>query len=358
MKKVLTVVFGVMVLGFTSPNTFAQTGFNAVLEYCTGTWCQYCPCGETVIEGIKFNYPRTMCLGYHGPVGSSDPWTAVSAPMISAFGFNAYPTGVINRADSVLDRSSWQNRVLVSYYGFQPGVSIAINGYNYNAGTHTITASVVATALSTLSGNYNIMMVLTEDNIIYGQTGNSGCPGSGTYVHKYVVKGLINGAMGTPLATTDTWTQGTTATTPLNYTFPAGVVDANCVLNIFVYKNAGGYIGVGNTVQQSTFVPATTGPTGIVNNNNNTPTEYSLMQNYPNPFNPTTNVHFSLPKDGNVSLKIYDMLGNVVETYVDGFMKSGTYNAEIDGSNWASGVYFYTLRAGNYVETKKMSLIK
>jgi hypothetical protein len=52
------------------------------------------------------------------------------------------------------------------------------------------------------------------------------------------------------------------------------------------------------------------------------------------------------------------MLGNVVETYVDGFMKAGTYNAEIDGSNLASGVYFYTLRAGNFVETKKMSLIK
>ncbi len=104
--------------------------------------------------------------------------------------------------------------------------------------------------------------------------------------------------------------------------------------------------------------PATTGPTGIINQNNEVPSNFSLSQNYPNPFNPTTNVHFSLPKDGDVSLKIYDMLGNVVETYVDGFMKAGTYNAEVDGSNWASGVYFYTLRAGNFVETKKMSLIK
>src|SRR5258706_11981470 len=106
MKRVLTLVFIVSLFVLVSPRTYSQTGFNAVLEYCTGTWCQYCPCGETVIEGIKYNYPRTMVLGYHGPVGSSDPWTAPSAPMISAFGFSGYPTGVVNRADGILDRNA------------------------------------------------------------------------------------------------------------------------------------------------------------------------------------------------------------------------------------------------------------
>jgi len=85
---------------------------------------------------------------------------------------------------------------------------------------------------------------------------------------------------------------------------------------------------------------------------------FALGQNYPNPFNPTTNIHFSLPKDGDVSLKIYDILGNEVATVVSGNVKAGTYNAEVDASNWASGVYFYKLTAGNFVETKKMSLIK
>ena len=97
---------------------------------------------------------------------------------------------------------------------------------------------------------------------------------------------------------------------------------------------------------------------GITPYSNEVPKSFALYQNYPNPFNPTTNIHFSVPKDGTVSLKVYDMLGNLVDTYVDGFVKSGTYNAEVDASNWASGIYFYTLRTNSFVETKKMSLIK
>jgi len=100
-----------------------------------------------------------------------------------------------------------------------------------------------------------------------------------------------------------------------------------------------------------------TNPLGI-EKNNNVPTVYSLSQNYPNPFNPTTNIKFSLPKDGNVSLKIYDITGAAVQTYVDGFMSAGTYNAEIDASNLSSGVYFYTLKTNDFQQTKKMILIK
>ncbi len=356
MKRVLTLVFAVsIIMGVSATNSYSVTGYNAVLEYCTGTWCQYCPCGETIIDGIKQNYANTMVLGYHGPVNYGDPWAVPSAPMISLFGFNAYPTGIVSRQTGIIDRSGWNNRVVIYANTQQPGVSVAINNYNYNAGTHTITANIVSTALTNLTGNYYIMMVLTEDNLVYSQTGNSGCPGSGAFVHKYVVKGLINGATGTLLATTDNWTSGNGVTTPLNYTFPAGVVDANCNLNVFVYQQ-GADPGASSPIQQSMFVPAT-GPTGIINNNT-TATQFSLSQNYPNPFNPTTNIHFSLPKDGNASLKIYDILGNEVATYVDGFMKSGTYNAEVDASNWASGIYFYTLRSGNFVETKKLSLVK
>ena len=357
MKKILLVIFSVMILAGAAKISYSQTGYNSVLEYCTGTWCQYCPCGETIIDGIKANYPNTVVLGYHGPVNYGDPWAVPSQPMIAAFGFNAYPTGVVNRTSSIINRDGWNNRVVIAANTLHPGVSIAINNYSYNAATHTITANIVSTALSNLTGTYYIMMVLTEDNLIYSQTGNSGCPGSPTWVHKNVVKGLINGATGTLLAASDDWTSGNAVTTPLNYTFPAGVVDANCNLNIFVYKYTGGNPQSGNDVSQSKFVPATTGVTGIINQNQ-TPVSYSLSQNYPNPFNPTTNIHFSVPKDGNVSLKFYDMLGNEVAVYVDGFMKSGVYNAEFDASNLASGIYFYTLRAGNFIETKKMSLVK
>jgi len=91
----------------------------------------------------------------------------------------------------------------------------------------------------------------------------------------------------------------------------------------------------------------------------NVPVEFALAQNYPNPFNPSTSIQFSLTKSSNVTLKVYDAIGQEVTTLVDGF-KSGnqTYNVEFNGANMASGVYFYTLRAGDYSVTKKMLLMK
>jgi hypothetical protein len=99
-------------------------------------------------------------------------------------------------------------------------------------------------------------------------------------------------------------------------------------------------------------------PVGIAPYTNEVPSSYALSQNYPNPFNPTTNIKFNLPKNENVSLKIYDILGNEVQNLVEGVQQAGVYNITVDASNLASGIYFYTLRAGSFVETKKMSLIK
>ena len=112
-----------------------------------------------------------------------------------------------------------------------------------------------------------------------------------------------------------------------------------------------------NTVGQSRAIEVDN-PTGI-HNTGNIVSSYELNQNYPNPFNPTTNIFFSVPKDGNVSLKFYDILGNEVASYIDnGFLKAGTYNAEFDGSKLASGVYFYTLSTNDFTATKKMILTK
>ncbi len=97
---------------------------------------------------------------------------------------------------------------------------------------------------------------------------------------------------------------------------------------------------------------------GIDPNNTSVPKNFSLMQNYPNPFNPTTNIRYSIPVASQVSIKIYDALGNEVRTLVNEYRSVGNYVESFDASNLASGIYFYTLHAGDYVQTKKMSLIK
>jgi hypothetical protein len=80
---------------------------------------------------------------------------------------------------------------------------------------------------------------------------------------------------------------------------------------------------------------------------------YRLEQNYPNPFNPTTNITYVLPKAENVSLKVYDVLGREVATLVNEVKPAGAYTVPFNASNLASGVYFYKLQAGSFVQTKK-----
>ncbi|GMR25311.1 MAG: hypothetical protein BMS9Abin39_0599 [Ignavibacteria bacterium] len=93
------------------------------------------------------------------------------------------------------------------------------------------------------------------------------------------------------------------------------------------------------------------------------PFEYNLAQNYPNPFNPTTNIEFRIAELGLVTLKIYDILGNEIGTLVNEEKPAGSYTVEFsaiggDAYSLPSGIYFYQLRAGNFVETKNMILMK
>lgn len=97
---------------------------------------------------------------------------------------------------------------------------------------------------------------------------------------------------------------------------------------------------------------------GIKNVKTNMPFGYRLYQNYPNPFNPTTTITYTIPKDGMVTLKIYDVLGREVETLVSEVEKMGRYEATFDGSRLASGVYFYRLTAPGIMQVKKMLLLK
>jgi len=88
------------------------------------------------------------------------------------------------------------------------------------------------------------------------------------------------------------------------------------------------------------------------------PDGYFLSQNYPNPFNPTTNINFSVPKSGLVKMAVYDINGREISELVNQVMTPGSYKVDFDGSNLSSGIYYYTLSSGEFVETKKMMLVK
>ena len=94
------------------------------------------------------------------------------------------------------------------------------------------------------------------------------------------------------------------------------------------------------------------------NEPNSIPEKVTLSQNYPNPFNPTTTINYSVPNAGTVELKVYNLLGQLVQTLVDGRKMSGAHQVQFDASALASGVYIYRLQIGNTVLNRKMVLIK
>ncbi len=98
--------------------------------------------------------------------------------------------------------------------------------------------------------------------------------------------------------------------------------------------------------------------TGVSDGLSAIPLEYSLSQNYPNPFNPSTKISYSIKEQGFVTLKVYDILGKEVRTLVNSIHGAGYYGVDLNGSNLSSGVYFYQLRAGSFVDTKKFILMK
>jgi hypothetical protein len=97
---------------------------------------------------------------------------------------------------------------------------------------------------------------------------------------------------------------------------------------------------------------------GVQEHNKNIPDKFELMQNYPNPFNPSTNIKYQIIKNSFVTLKVYNILGKEAATLVSGFKKAGEYEVRFDAGKLSSGIYFYRINAGDFSDTKIMTIIK
>ena len=97
---------------------------------------------------------------------------------------------------------------------------------------------------------------------------------------------------------------------------------------------------------------------GINDENGSIPNKLVLNQNYPDPFNPSTTISYSIPKQSQVTLMVYDILGNEIKTLINEEKTAGTYKINLNASNLSSGIYFYKFETDNYVKCKKMILLK
>jgi hypothetical protein len=110
-----------------------------------------------------------------------------------------------------------------------------------------------------------------------------------------------------------------------------------------------------DNINVTAYQPA---PTGLSNNTNTVPDKYALEQNYPNPFNPSTQINYSVAKEGLVRISIYDILGREIKSLVNDVKAPGYYAVDFDASALSSGFYFYRMESGYFIDTKKMTLIK
>ena len=221
-----------------SQNLFAQIERNPLIEFCTGTWCPWCPCGDYTIENLLVSYPNLIPLAYHG--GSSfDPYKNFPGyQIISLLGMTGYPTAVVDRATGApTDYTTWTSKVN-SRINIPATVSIDLER-SYNPTTGHLDATIDMTALENLTGQYYYNIVLTEDSLIYTQQNNEACvPGSPLvdYVHYWVVRAMINGASGESVNSGSTWNTGETITKTASYDIPLTYNPDKCNLIVFVYK--------------------------------------------------------------------------------------------------------------------------
>lgn len=135
------------------------------------------------------------------------------------------------------------------------------------------------------------------------------------------------------------------------------LIEADTVLHSINFANS----NIGWTVgENGTILHTTNGGVSFVEEEqlDELPTEFLLTQNYPNPFNPSTKIRYSVPQSSNVMIKVFDILGNEIETLVNEEKPVGTYEITWYAEGLPSGIYFYKIQSGSFVETKKMILTK
>ncbi len=281
-KALLSFSFFLMIFLFMgSSNLSAQTLKNPLLEFCTGTWCQWCPCGDITIENLLVAHPNLIPLAYHGPAGQ-DPYSNFPGnEILGLMGFSGYPTATVNRVSALGDYTTWTSKVNAQVNEVAT-VSIDIQR-SFNEITGELNATVDVTALENLTGQFKYNIILTEDSLIYNQINNGNCVSGGqNWRHDWVVRAMINGSAGEDLNTGSTWNSGDLISKNVTYNVPLTYNPDKCNLVVFVYKqNSPMYLAEVQQAEQVTlvspdYVANISSSSSDVISESNSPAEFSV----------------------------------------------------------------------------------
>ena len=227
-------------------HTSAQVPRSVVLEFCTGTWCQWCPCGHQTAEALEAAYPNLVALAYHG--GGTDPWRFFDGYAVrTQLGFAAYPTAIIDRRNHpgngttfpYVTYTQWAGLVNQRYAASPTSpIELTVTSRSFNAATRQFDLAVTAKAFENLSGTYMMSVILYEDSLVYAQTGNSTC---GTpppnYIHERTVRRMVNGTVGDTLSR-GVWYTQQRITKTVSTILDTSWVPNHCSFAVLVYRDS------------------------------------------------------------------------------------------------------------------------
>lgn len=341
-------LFLIIVLTFIATSiSYSQAPRRVLFEEATSAFCGPCASSNPILDAwLAQNPTNTLAIKYHPNFGADPMYLAnptQNTERVNYCGINAYPT--VNGDGLLFDccwpfSSSCFTSVLNQRLAVTTPLSISVTDSRIQG--DSIKSTIIINLSSNLpTGTYKLRVMAIEGLVHYASppgsngetdfhevfrwaypntTGVNAPTTAGTYTFVYTYKRLPN------------WVDTSI--------FTAAFVQ-NDVNKEIINSGRGYYIA-----------------TGVTNNNSIVPAKYYLSQNYPNPFNPVTKINFDIPKSGLTSLKVYDILGNLIYSLVDGQLNAGSYSYDFSGADLSSGIYYYKLTSGDFTDVRKMTLIK
>lgn len=316
-------------------------------ELFTSTTCPPCVGANQGFDAWLSSYSkknRVAVVKYHvwWPSPGNDPYYLANASQITTrntyYGNNYAPHMFIEGVDAGSSYSGWGTAVETAL-SKTPVFGISITGtVKDNNASVTIGVTSGTTAIPT--GTLKLHVVVTESGLLY--TGTNGDP-----KHEHVMRKMVSDAAGETFTIAANETKSFERAFALNSTWK----DSNCTIVAFI-----------QVLETKSILQAGVRPVSDmllnVSAESIVPHGFVLAQNYPNPFNPTTTIRYSIPSSARVKLTVHDLLGREIAVLVDKEQQAGWDEVQWDAGGFSSGIYYYTIQAGNVVQSKKMSIIK
>jgi thiol-disulfide isomerase/thioredoxin len=341
MKKLLFILLAFAMFGVGR----AQQRY-VLVEMFTNSDCPLCPPAHAALNGFvakDTNAKHVNFIYYHMKFPyPQDPLyqanTADPAARNSYYGpYSATPDAFFDGKAQSNSYSAWAGRIDNEVMVVSP-FNISLSGMRSDT-TFTVEAQV--SALDSVAADDLVLHFVVVENVTY--RGNNGVS-----PQFYVMRKMLPDADGMPMSVSVGSTKKFSQEIDLQ---PTWIPDSLSVV-VFIQSKSS------TTVYQSARIPYSSTVTSINKNKGVYPAYYKLEQNYPNPFNPSTNINYTLASSQFVTLKVYDILGNEIVSLVNEQKPAGNYTVKFNALNLGSGIYFYQLKAGNFIRTKKMILLK